>query len=75
MHVGCEQTLDRWVYRISQYFRCYSPVAFGKKTDRNGDYIKKYLPALRKFPPKYIYEPWTAPKEVGGAQGQRPGYC
>ncbi|XP_025115307.1 cryptochrome-1-like isoform X3 [Pomacea canaliculata] len=23
-----------------QYFRVYSPVAFGKKTDKNGDYIK-----------------------------------
>ncbi|CBJ30497.1 cryptochrome 1 [Ectocarpus siliculosus] len=47
-----------------QYFRCYSPIAFGKKTDQNGDYIKKYLPALRKFPSKYIYEPWTAPLQV-----------
>lgn len=24
-----------------QYFRCYSPIAFGKKTDPNGDYIRK----------------------------------
>ncbi|CAM9211816.1 unnamed protein product [Hapterophycus canaliculatus] len=24
----------------------------------------QYLPVLRKFPSKYIYEPWTAPKEV-----------
>lgn len=23
-----------------QFFRVYSPVAFGKKTDKNGDYIK-----------------------------------
>jgi len=23
-----------------QYFRVYSPVAFGKKTDKRGDYIK-----------------------------------
>lgn len=23
-----------------QYFRVYSPVAFGKKTDKNGDYIR-----------------------------------
>lgn len=39
-------------------------MAFGKKTDKNGDYIKKYVPILRKFPSKYIYEPWTAPLEV-----------
>lgn len=44
-----------------QYFRCYSPVAFGKKTDPNGDYIRKWLPVLKEFPKKYIYEPWTAP--------------
>eukprot|EP00038_Savillea_parva_P020948 m.32916 g.32916 ORF g.32916 m.32916 type:complete len:542 (+) comp4946_c0_seq1:304-1929(+) len=47
-----------------QYFRCYSPVSFGKKTDPEGAYIKKHLPILRKFPKKYIYEPWTAPLDV-----------
>lgn len=29
-----------------QYFRVYSPVAFGKKTDPNGDYIRHWLPQL-----------------------------
>jgi cryptochrome len=38
-----------------QYFRVYSPISFGKKTDPNGDYIKKYIPKLSKFPSKYIY--------------------
>uniref|UniRef100_A0A3B1IHH9 Cryptochrome circadian regulator 5 n=1 Tax=Astyanax mexicanus TaxID=7994 RepID=A0A3B1IHH9_ASTMX len=47
-----------------QYFRVYSPIAFGKKTDKNGDYIKKYLPILKKFPAQYIYEPWKAPKSI-----------
>jgi cryptochrome len=44
-----------------QYFRCYSPVAFGKNTDKNGDYIRKWLPMFKDFPAKYIYEPWDAP--------------
>ena len=44
-----------------QYFRVYSPVAFGKKTDPEGNYIRKYVPKLKNFPTKYIYEPWTAP--------------
>ncbi|XP_061600844.1 cryptochrome circadian regulator 5 [Cololabis saira] len=52
-----------------QYFRVYSPVAFGKKTDKNGDYIKKYLPILKKFPAQYIYEPWKAPRSVQQAAG------
>jgi len=47
-----------------QYFRCYSPVAFGKKTDKNGDYIRKWLPQFKNFPTSYIYEPWTAPIQV-----------
>ncbi|KAK2553231.1 Cryptochrome-1 [Acropora cervicornis] len=51
------------------YFRVYSPVAFGKKTDPNGQYIKKYLPALKKYPAKYIYEPWKAPLTVQQAAG------
>lgn len=28
---------------FSAYFRVYSPIVFGKKTDKNGDYIRKYL--------------------------------
>lgn len=44
-----------------QYFRCYSPVAFPKKWDKNGDYVRHWLPQLAKLPAKYIYEPWKAP--------------
>ncbi|NWW99087.1 CRY1 protein, partial [Caloenas nicobarica] len=43
-----------------RYFRIYSPIAFGKKTDRDGAYTRKYLPVLKDFPAKYIYEPWKA---------------
>ena len=52
-----------------QFFRVYSPVAFGKKTDKEGAYIKKYLPQLKKYPSKYIYEPWEAPLSVQKAAG------
>ncbi|NXL00343.1 CRY2 protein, partial [Mesembrinibis cayennensis] len=47
-----------------RYFHIYSPVAFGKKTDRDGAYIRKYLPVLKDFPAEYIYEPWKAPRAV-----------
>ncbi|XP_055837387.1 cryptochrome-2 [Episyrphus balteatus] len=43
-----------------QFFRVYSPVAFGKKTDPQGNYIKKYVPELKKYPSGIIYEPWKA---------------
>ena len=47
-----------------QFFRVYSPVAFGKKTDPEGKYIKKYVPELAKFPSGIIYEPWKANLET-----------
>jgi len=56
-----------------QYFRCYSPIAFQKKKDPSGSYIRKYLPKLAKLPDKYIYEPWKAPITVQEAAGIRVG--
>ena len=58
-HVICLLTI--WLFTD---FRCYSPVAFGKKTDPNGDYIRKWLPQFKDFPKKFIYEPWEAPLEM-----------
>lgn len=52
-----------------QYFRCYSPVAFPQKYDKQGAYVRHWLPQLARLPAKYIYEPWKAPiavqKEAG----------
>ena len=47
-----------------QYFRVYGPHSFAKKYDKDGDYVKHYLPVLKNMPSKYIYEPWTAPLDV-----------
>lgn len=52
-----------------QYFRVYSPIAFPKKYDPEGVYVRHFLPALRKMPAKYIYEPWKAPLAVQQAAG------
>lgn len=45
------------------YYRIYSPVTFPQKWDKNGDYIRKYVPELKDTPAKFIYEPWKAPKD------------
>lgn len=45
----------------SQFYRCYSPIAFGVKWDKEGAYIRKYVPELANLDKKYIYEPWKAP--------------
>ena len=52
-----------------QYFRIYSPVSFAKKYDKSGAYVRKYLPQLKKFPDKYIYEPHQAPASVQRSAG------
>ncbi|GCC34846.1 hypothetical protein chiPu_0013323 [Chiloscyllium punctatum] len=49
---------------FQQFFHCYCPVGFGRRTDPNGDYIRRYLPVLRGFPAKHIYDPWNAPECV-----------
>ncbi|TFY59231.1 hypothetical protein EVG20_g7869 [Dentipellis fragilis] len=49
---------------FAQYYRCYSPVAFGKKWDKSGDFVRRYVPELAAFPDKYIYEPHLAPEET-----------
>ncbi|KAL6713493.1 hypothetical protein ACLMJK_008958 [Lecanora helva] len=45
----------------SQFYRCYSPIAFPKKTDAKGAYVRHFVPELKDLPDKYIYEPWKTP--------------
>lgn len=45
----------------NQYYRCYSPISFGKKWDSEGLFVRRYCPELARFDRKYIYEPWKAP--------------
>ncbi|KAK1220694.1 hypothetical protein PQX77_016520 [Marasmius sp. AFHP31] len=56
---------------FSQYYRCYSPVAFGKKWDPEGKLIRKWVPELAKLDKKYIYEPWKADKQALKKAGVR----
>ncbi|XP_064423184.1 cryptochrome-2 isoform X3 [Latimeria chalumnae] len=49
---------------FQQFFHCYCPVGFGRRTDPSGDFVRRYLPKLKNFPSKYIYEPWNAPYSV-----------
>jgi cryptochrome len=46
---------------FSQYYRVYSPIAFGQKWDPNGDFVRRYVPELKDYDKKYIYEPWKTP--------------
>jgi len=40
------------------YFRIFNPILQGEKFDKNGDYVKKWLPELKDVPKKFIHRPW-----------------
>ncbi|PYI07769.1 DNA photolyase [Aspergillus sclerotiicarbonarius CBS 121057] len=46
---------------FTQFYRCYSPVAFGRKWDPEGWFVRQYCPELSQYDKKFIYEPWKAP--------------
>ncbi|KAL9624142.1 MAG: hypothetical protein Q9160_001664 [Pyrenula sp. 1 TL-2023] len=46
---------------FAQFYRCYSPIAFPKKWDPKGEFVRRYVPELKDFDAKYIYEPAKAP--------------
>lgn len=46
---------------FAQFYRCYSPVSFGRKWDPEGTFVRKWVPEVRGLDKKYIYEPWKAP--------------
>eukprot|EP00958_Prasinococcus_capsulatus_P030379 scaffold8094_cov376-Prasinococcus_capsulatus_cf.AAC.1 len=64
---------------FSQYFRVYGPSTFPQRYDKEGKYVRHFIPELRKMPTKYIYEPWTAPlavqKQVGCVIGRDCKLC
>ncbi|KAI0180871.1 Cryptochrome/photolyase FAD-binding domain-containing protein [Hypoxylon sp. FL1284] len=55
----------------SQYFRCYSPVAFGQKWDRKGAFVRRWVPELGDLDEKFIYEPWKASRAALDKAGVR----
>jgi len=48
----------------SPYFRIFNPFTQGQKFDKQGEYVREYVPELKGLPDKYIHTPWEAPKEV-----------
>ncbi len=51
------------------YFRIFNPVTQAQKFDAEGNYIRKYLPALEKLPTKYLFSPWETPSPILKASG------
>ena len=45
----------------SPYFRVFNPMLQGAKFDKNGDYIRKWVPEIKLLPNKFLNTPWEAP--------------
>ena len=46
------------------FFRIFNPIAQGEKFDREGAYVKRWVPELAQVPSRYIHAPWRAPDQV-----------
>ena len=40
------------------YFRIFNPILQGEKFDKEGEYVKKWVPEIKKIPKKFIHKPW-----------------
>ena len=43
------------------YFRVFNPTGQAEKFDKDGSYIKRYVPELADVPVEHLHEPWNAP--------------
>jgi deoxyribodipyrimidine photo-lyase len=53
----------------SPFFRIFNPVLQGKKFDRDGDYVRRWVPELASLDTKFIHDPWAAPPQALRAAG------
>jgi len=49
------------------YFRVFNPVLQGEKFDREGDYVKRWVPELAGLGKRHIHAPWTLPESESAA--------
>jgi deoxyribodipyrimidine photo-lyase len=55
------------------YFRIFAPVLQGEKFDRDGSYVRRWVPELTRLPASHIHAPWTATSPDLAAAGVRRG--
>ncbi|MGB2216943.1 MAG: cryptochrome/photolyase family protein [Porticoccaceae bacterium] len=46
------------------FFRIFNPITQSEKFDKQGEYIRRYVPELAALPAKYIHAPWLAPADI-----------
>ena len=40
------------------YFRIFNPILQGEKFDKDGEYVKKWVPELKNLSKKFVHKPW-----------------
>jgi len=45
------------------YFRIFNPILQGEKFDKDGEYVKKWIPELKNISKKYVHKPWELTNE------------
>ena len=54
------------------YFRIFNPILQGEKFDKDGEYVKKWVPELKKLSKKFIHKPWEFNDEKFKLGGDYP---
>jgi deoxyribodipyrimidine photo-lyase len=55
------------------YFRIFNPMTQGEKFDKNGTYVRRWVPELAELPDKHLHTPWEAPDAVLESAGVKLG--
>ena len=55
------------------YFRIFNPQRQGERVDKDGDYVRRWVPEIAALPNRFIHQPWAAPDKVARAADFTPG--
>ena len=55
------------------YFRIFNPVLQGEKFDKDGAYVRHWVPEIAKLPDTWLHKPWLAPAGILAKAGVRLG--
>jgi deoxyribodipyrimidine photo-lyase len=55
------------------YFRIFNPVLQGEKFDRDGAYVRHWVPEIAKLPDTWLHKPWLAPAGILATAGIQLG--
>ncbi len=75
--IGANSASWQWVAGCgadaAPYFRIFNPVLQGEKFDRQGTYVREWVPELRNMPSKFVHKPWMAPADLLAGAGVELG--